>query len=1249
MFRKLFLVVSFISIAAVLIGSTSCWNSATTVDSSGNVGLFTSMKISNTPSWIIPSSLNDSLSALGVIAVGSSGTIYTAMPDSTYTVIELYTRTSTSSWSMSPISNTGGLVDWVNMTLDSNEHVQICYNDLETTGIHYLTNSLGAYTDQLILSNITVRNYINIAMDPSDNPHIVFFDNGTQILKHAYLQSGFWTSESVGAQFNGAFSSMAINNGNIHVAAISNDTIGSTILRYSMKSGSTWTSQTVQSFNTTAFYYPGISIAVSSNGVPQILYYASDDSTLRYAVQNGSTWTIQTVDTIGLPGYRGCSLVLDKNNVPHIAYARYLEGALVYGTKSGNNWNLKTIEALSPGAVNWSSLVFNALGEPQIEFSNGAIGLNQYITMTNNVTHISYYDATNSALKHATGLYGIWGTEVVDTTHAGTAASAIALDTSGYPHILYGDEPTGYYWYASQSSGTWTLESVDYGYYNFQIGGPVSLAIGSNNIPQAAYYNFYGTRSLKYAIQSTSSWVTQTIDTTPTFSGGMNSIALDQNNLPYIAYSVLTGGNNVYQIKYAAYNGSSWTIENVNTPAYYNAMAPSIALDKKGNPHITYGNYSVAQMYASRINGVWNLESIDTSPGEFAYTQPQGLVFDSFNQPNLVYSNVEYLTMNYARLAERASSHKWYIDSPTGTGNLAYLGSLALQDGYIPSVAYYYGATTSLNFVQRNPTFYTLPDIKVLIGQSINSAFNLDNYALIPVNTGNWTYGTYYGDPLISLSLNSSNDVVTYNQTTATSFAGDTVYYYDYVSYTTNLNVATYWSQYKQSSFLLSKLPRAISEGTTVIENPVINLVSYLSQSTTYSGSTYWQATVSAVNSADTSSISPALLPNGNLILGNLSSPLNDEVDLTARVSSDIAGTDWDKEVVRVYPVLNSHSEFTTASETTQWAYELPPSITTPPHISWIPGPGGSGGSFGSMLIQFTASNQGTKLTPLRNNWVTTIPNQWYIARMLLQADTSTPVNNNVIVSAFAFNGDLTTPTDIGGYVTLSVSTAWTWYEVPIYSSGSSMYCQIQIKNETTSTAKIRFNKYEIIKAKPATVLEYGTPHLAGSGETWSSAAETTRWAFQIPSGVSDLASISVNTGFLDVHFAGDETRGIKMTAQEEPTVVKSYPLLVGKTGGMSLQLTTSGTLTNPIVLIAVFGCDSVNSQTFQELGAFANIFHVATDDQNILRMAYPVNQPNGYMQMQFKNAGAADFYVTNIYQEADQDLDNYWDNGLFP
>jgi len=135
----------------------------------------------------------------------------------------------------------------------------------------------------------------------------------------------------------------------------------------------------------------------------------------------------------------------------------------------------------------------------------------------------------------------------------------------------------------------------------------------------------------------------------------------------------------------------------------------------------------------------------------------------------------------------------------------------------------------------------------------------------------------------------------------------------------------------------------------------------------------------------------------------------------------------------------------------------------------------------------------------------------------------------------------------------------------------------------------------------------------------------------------------------MDVHFAGDQNRGIKMTAQVAPTIVKSYPLQVGKTGGMSLQITTSGSLSNPIVILTVFGSSSVNNQTFQELGAFANVFHVSGNDQNIIRLAYPANQPNGYMQMQFKNAGAADFYVTNIYQEADQDLNNYWDNGLFP
>ena len=94
----------------------------------------------------------------------------------------------------------------------------------------------------------------------------------------------------------------------------------------------------------------------------------------------------------------------------------------------------------------------------------------------------------------------------------------------------------------------------------------------------------------------------------------------------------------------------------------------------------------------------------------------------------------------------------------------------------------------------------------------------------------------------------------------------------------------------------------------------------------------------------------------------------------------------YDMEIFRIYPVLNTHSGFTITAETTNWAYQLPEGISTKPTISWdnvISTSTSSGGTLGSMAVNFTAANQGIKLTPLAPNWVKTEPYEWYTVRVL--------------------------------------------------------------------------------------------------------------------------------------------------------------------------------------------------------------------------------------------------------------------------
>ena len=103
--------------------------------------------------------------------------------------------------------------------------------------------------------------------------------------------------------------------------------------------------------------------------------------------------------------------------------------------------------------------------------------------------------------------------ETVDgPTNVGGAATSLALDSSGNPHITYHDSPAGDLKYAKKSGAGWITETVDaagvVGFYS-------SLALDAQGSPRVAYWD-QSNLDLKYASKATGVWV---VETCPETSG----------------------------------------------------------------------------------------------------------------------------------------------------------------------------------------------------------------------------------------------------------------------------------------------------------------------------------------------------------------------------------------------------------------------------------------------------------------------------------------------------------------------------------------------------------------------------------------------------------------------------------------------------------------------------------------------------------------------------------------------------------
>lgn len=264
---------------------------------------------------------------------------------------------------------------------------------------------------------------------------------------------------------------------------------------------------------------------------------------------------------------------------------------------------------------------------------------------TKKQVHIVY---GGNFLYHAT-FDGInWSVEIVDSTYGTGEFASIAIDSSDNIHIAYNDQIQDDLKYATNKSGVWIIETIDSA---GDVGRSISIALSSDNSPHISYFyksDLAGseTQDLKYATNSSGSWVTETVD----FGGDVgeySSIILDSDNAVHISY--FDSLNN--DIKYATNSSGSWVTEIAASDAETFAVS-SIALDSSDQVYISYeksGND--LGLTTRKTTGIWENDTIDDS----CTTGNNSLFIDPSDTLHISYSCTKGL-----RYAEN-SSGSWNI------------------------------------------------------------------------------------------------------------------------------------------------------------------------------------------------------------------------------------------------------------------------------------------------------------------------------------------------------------------------------------------------------------------------------------------------------------------------------------------------------------------------------------------------------------------------------------------------------------
>jgi len=302
----------------------------------------------------------------------------------------------------------------------------------------------------------------SLALDADDYPHISYYDDTNNDLKHARWTGSTWSIQTVDSAGNvGYDTSLALDADDYpHISYYdyTNDD-----LKYARWTGSAWNIKAVDS---TDYVGNFTSLALDANDYPHISYYGWG---LRYARWTGSTWSIQTVIAWALALFT--SLDLDATDYPHISYYDFFDGNLRYARWTGSTWSIQTVD--SAGDVGYyTSLALDADGYP----------------------HVSYWDVTNSDLKYAHWTGSVWDIQAVDSAGDVGYYTSLALDADAYPHISYYDDTNDALKYARWTGSTWSIQTVDNG------GGlDTSLTLDADRRPHISYHDRIN-RALKYAV-----------------------------------------------------------------------------------------------------------------------------------------------------------------------------------------------------------------------------------------------------------------------------------------------------------------------------------------------------------------------------------------------------------------------------------------------------------------------------------------------------------------------------------------------------------------------------------------------------------------------------------------------------------------------------------------------------------------------------------------------------------------------------
>ena len=331
----------------------------------------------------------------------------------------------------------------------------------------------------------------------------------------------------------------------------------------------TWSRETVD--DTTRCYYYETSLALDDSWTPHVSYYDSEGYRIRYAQRTASGWDTTTVAS-GVSSHSLQALALDSLGRPRICYAfseNNLSQGLMYAEWNGTSWVQRQIGYGDPWGIEDVSLAVDSNGYSHAVWSR------------------------DNRLYHSRGSGQLWGgQEVIYGNDSGDSVfdCSLACDTVGGMHVSFTVGGHLHYGVRPSLYSLFTSARVDCPTWITNVSQP-SLALKADGTPGISYRQYKdGVCNLMFVESDGSNelypnWDVTAVEQTSSWSSSFdtNSLAYDSMGLPHIAHF---SPNNT-DLRYCAYDGSSWNTEVADT-SIYPSRDISMALDPEGTAHIAW-------------------------------------------------------------------------------------------------------------------------------------------------------------------------------------------------------------------------------------------------------------------------------------------------------------------------------------------------------------------------------------------------------------------------------------------------------------------------------------------------------------------------------------------------------------------------------------------------------------------------------------------------------------------------------------